>query len=1291
MKFSIPKEVLHQCRLKDAAYINRQLKTVERLPSKKKQEALWQRLVQLAETSSQKVQQLETQTLCLEYPSELPVSQKKALIAETLNQHQVIVVAGDTGSGKTTQIPKICLELGYGRRGYIGHTQPRRLAARSVAQRLADELKSPLGQDVGYQVRFSEKMTPTTRVKMMTDGLLLAQLPHDKLLLDYEVLIIDEAHERSLNIDFILGYLSQILPKRPDLKVIITSATIDVERFSKHFNQAPVIQVEGRTFPVETRYRPLWSEEAELDLAEGISQAVTELRQANSGDILIFLSGEREIREVGDYLRDQKSLKDCEVFPLYSRLAYAEQSKLFHSHAKQRLILATNVAETSLTIPNIHSVIDAGTARISRYSYRSKVQRLPIEPISQASARQRQGRCGRVAPGICIRLYAEDDFLARPEFTDPEILRTNLASVILQMHILRLGSIEDFPFVDKPDSRYIKDGFVLLEELNALEHRAKQQGQLTQLGTEMAKLPIDPRLARMVLAARQNGCLHEVMVIVCGLSIQDPRERPQQFQQASDEKHARFKNKQSDFLSFWNLWVYLQEQQKLLSNNAYRKQLKKDFLSWTKVREWQDLYQQLKQSLDDLGARLNQEPADDDSIHRALLTGLLSQIGLKDPDGHFLGARSKQFFVFPGSHLAKKPPQWLMAAQLVETSRLFARYCAQIQPEWLEPLAQHLVKKSYNEPRYSAKLRSVVVSESQALYGLPIVKNRRCQFGPIDAVEARAIFIREALVNQQWLSKEPFYVHNDALLNDIEALENKSRRRDLLVDEQALFDFYDRRLPEGIYSVALFLGWWQTKKRAQPDYLNYTHEDVMARDADHITEFDYPNFWGYERMQLPLAYQFDPHQNHDGISLTVPIAVLNRLQPEPFEWLVPGLLEEKLVAYIKGLPKAKRKRFVPAPQFAKASLEALTFAEGNLLEKFAKHLQRMTGEPVEVADFRAVVLPDHLQMNFTVVDLSDQVMASGRDLLALQHQLKTKAESALSEVCEIQLPTEQTQSVDWDFGVIESMLTEHQHGLEVQAYPTLVDCKDFVQLQLRDQQDRAMLEHRQGVKRLIWLNIPSPVQHLERHLSNKEKLALYFNPMGKMSALLQDLTEANIDLILEQAGDIRDPQAFEQVKEKARAEIYDLTVTTAKQVEQILSLNHQLQKKLKGRISLEFSLALADIKTQLQHLVFVGFVSRVGVLRLPDVLRYLKALEKRFEKLAMDVHRDRAQLLKVQAVEQAYQEKLTSYAPNECIPEALQEIRWMIEELRVSMFAQSIGTKYPVSAPRIMQALAKIR
>ncbi|QYJ87655.1 ATP-dependent RNA helicase HrpA [Shewanella mesophila] len=1279
---------LKLCYQTDASKIRRRLFRLNKQADSDKKRDELSKLEELAVAAAAKVEQRREGRPEIRYPEELPISQKRDEIARAIAGHQVVIVAGETGSGKTTQLPKICLELGLGTRGLIGHTQPRRLAARSVATRVAEELNSPLGEVVGFKVRFADAIKPSSYVKLMTDGILLAELTSDKFLDQYDTIIIDEAHERSLNIDFILGYLKNVLKKRPDLKVIITSATIDVERFSQHFNNAPVIEVSGRTYPVETRYRPLVREQDEdLDLTEGIFAAVEELMQAGPGDILIFMNGEREIRDVADQLNKQQ-YRDTEILPLYARLSYGEQSKVFKSHIGRRIVLATNVAETSLTVPGIRYVIDPGTARISRYSYRTKVQRLPIEPISQASANQRQGRCGRVAPGICIRLYDELDFNNRPEFTDPEILRTNLASVILQMLAIGLGDIEGFPFIQPPDSRYIRDGFLLLEELQSVQ-KNKGQLQLTPLGRQLAAIPVDPRLARMVIQANEYGCLHETLVITAGLSIQDPRERPMDKKQAADECHRRFNDKDSDFMAWVNLWEHIKTEQKALSASQFRKLCKQEFLAYLRVREWQDLYAQLRQAVHDLKWKLNSEPADYELLHKSLLTGLLSHIGFKDKDNEYLGARNRKFFVFPGSPLAKKGPKWIMAAEMTETSRLFARCCAKIQPEWVEPLAAHLVKRNYLEPHFEAKQGSVVALENQQLYGLTIVNRRRTQYGPINPVEAREIFIRSALADGELRTNEAFFVKNRKLLEDIEALEHKSRRRDILVDEQALVDFYEPRIPQGIYNAPKLLSWWKQQKKTNPDLLDFEREQLMKRGDEHVSALDFPDYWHQGNLKLSLSYHFEPADLDDGVSVHIPVALLNQIDNAGFDWLVPGLREEKCIALIKSLPKTLRRNFVPAPDYAKACLQAMNSTGMSLLDAMCKQLLRMSGMRISPDDFDTSQLTAHLLINFKVEDDKGRLVAQSRDLESLKGQLQGQVTQAIRNVAETGI--EQKQLTEWSFGALPKQYEKRKGNFEVKAFPALVDDKTSVSIALFDDENEAKRAHRSGLQRLLLINIPSPVKHLQNTLPNKAKLAMYFNPFGQVQILIDDILSAAVQQLLDEKGlDVRSAEQFDSAKEWVRQELNPTAAKIALQVEEILTLYQKVKKRLKGKISLDIAFAMSDIQTQLDKLVFKGFVEQCGWQRLADIVRYLKAIDNRLDKLPVDPNRDRLHLHSITNVQNLLDQQLAKVPRTSPVPEALLDARWMIEEYRVSCFAQVLGTAYPISEKRIINRINEV-
>ncbi|AZG35819.1 ATP-dependent RNA helicase HrpA [Shewanella psychromarinicola] len=1284
----LSKAYLNLCYQTDAAKIRRRLYRVNKEAESEKKSQTLAQLTEAAQQAFAKAQQRLQSRPVIDYPDELPVSQKRDDIASAIANNQVVIVAGETGSGKTTQLPKICLELGLGTRGLIGHTQPRRLAARSVANRIAEELNSPLGDVVGFKVRFADAMSDKSYIKLMTDGILLAELTSDRFLNQYDAIIIDEAHERSLNIDFILGYLKQVLKKRPDLKVIITSATIDVDRFSKHFNNAPVIEVSGRTFEVETRYRPLVRDtDVDLDVSDGIFSAVDELMAAGPGDILIFMNGEREIRDTADLLNKQQ-YRDTEVLPLYARLSYGEQSKVFKSHIGRRIVLATNVAETSLTVPGIRFVIDPGTARISRYSYRTKVQRLPIEPISQASANQRQGRCGRVGPGICIRLYDEMDFIQRPEFTDPEILRTNLASVILHMLSIGLGDIGGFPFIQPPDQKHIRDGFLLLEELQAV----KKSGDdliLTPLGKDLAKIPLDPRLARMVIEANKLGCLHEALVITTGLSIQDPRERPTDKKQAADECHRRYADKDSDFASWVKLWDHVKDQKNELSASQFRKQCRDEYLAYLRVREWQDLYTQVKQAVHELKWRINASAPSYEQLHRALLSGLLSHVGFKGENNEYLGARNRKFFVFPGSPLAKKGPKWIMAAELTETSRLFARCCAKIDPEWLESLASHLVKKQYLEPHFEAKAASVIALENQILYGLMIVNRRRVQYGPIDPIEAREIFIHSALAEGQLQTKEAFFVNNQKLLNDIEALEHKSRRRDILVDEQVLVDFYEPLIPPGIYNAPLFFAWWKTARQQTPDLLDYSQSLLMQRSADHISALDFPEIWHKGNLALTVSYHFEPASVDDGVSVHIPVALINQIDDSDFDWLVPGLREEKLIALIKSLPKNLRRNFVPAPDYARACYQAMKPFELSMLDTMCKQLLRMSGVRISADDFELTQLAEHLKINFKIEDDQGRLVAQGRDLEALKGQLQGVVAKAIRKVADKGI--EQHAITTWSFGDLPVQYQQRKGNYEVKAYPALMDNKTDVSIKLFDDEHEAKRHHRVGLRRLLLINIPSPVKHLQQALPNKAKLAMYFNPFGQVQILIEDIINAAVQQLLDQKQlDIRNEQQFEQAKDWVRQELNPTAESIALNVEQILTIYQRIKKRLKGKISLDIAFAMSDIQTQLDSLVYKGFVDDCGWQRLTDVGRYLKAIENRLEKLPVDPARDRLHMHSIAKVQQALTAQSAKVPRSQPVPEALIEARWMIEEYRVSCFAQVLGTAYPISEKRVLNYINQV-
>ncbi len=1225
------------------------------------------------------------------YPP-LPVSDKKEDIKQAIANNQVVIVAGETGSGKTTQLPKICLELGRGVDGMIAHTQPRRLAARSVATRIAEELNTPLGEKVGFKIRFSDQVSERSYVKLMTDGMLLAEMQQDRFLNLYDTIIIDEAHERSLNIDFLLGYLRQLLDKRPDLKLIITSATIDPERFSKHFHNAPIIEVSGRTYPVEIRYHAPEDNADDIDQGDAIVNAVDELLSEAPGDILVFLSGEREIRDTQDALSKQQ-YRNTEIVPLYARLSAAEQNRIFQSHNGRRIVLATNVAETSLTVPGIKYVIDPGFARISRYSARSKVQRLPIEPISQASANQRAGRCGRVSDGICIRLYSEDDYLGRPEFTDPEILRTNLASVILQMLALGLGDIAAFPFVQPPDNRNINDGFRLLEEIQAIV-KNKGKMQLTALGRQVARLPIDPRYARMVIEAERTNALNEVMVIAAGLSIQDPRERPQEKRQQADEKHREYHDKDSDFVSLFNLWTAFRAQQNALSQNQLRKWCKQQFINYLRMREWQDIVSQLKKSIAELGFGISKQEADYQSIHQAIASGLLSHMGFKDKEREYMGSRNTRFLIFPGSGLAKAQPKWVMAAELVETSKLFARMVAKVDPAWVESLAEHVVQRSYSEPHWSKKRGAVIAFEKVTLFGLPIVMKRAKVYSLIDPAICHELFIREALVEGNTKLTYSFLQENQALLEQADEFEQKTRRRDLMVDDEALVSFYAKRIPVDANNDAAFKKWF--RQHGSNEALTFTEEDVYRQQPEQSVANAFPDVWRQGNITLPLRYHFEPNAEDDGVTVVIPLPVLNQVENIGFDWLVPGLRHELIVGMIKTLPKRLRRNFVPAPNYADACLADINETDKNnrpvpIVEAVTNKLRKMTGVTIESEEWNLEQLEMHLKMHFAVVNDKGENIAKGDDLHALKQQCAGQVKQTFEKAATPEL--ERSNIAQWDFESLPETFVQKVGGFEVQAFPALVSKGDKVDIVLVEEADKAQALHKQGVNVLIKNAMPSPLNYLQSKLPNKAKLGLYFNPFGQVKALIDDCILAGIDAIVtdycsSQCTDIRNKSDFDACLDIARGNINDKVLEIAKQVEQGLTLAHQCQKLMKGNVPLTMINALSDCKAHLTSLVFPGFVSEIGEAKLNDWNRYIKGLSRRLEKLPIDPNKDRMHQITVEKSLAEWQKVCAKY-PKGKVPTALQEVRWMIEELRVSLFAQQLGTAYPISAKRISLQLSE--
>ncbi|EXU66932.1 ATP-dependent helicase [Streptomyces sp. PRh5] len=1290
-------ERLPELMLRDQQRLGRRLDGARRIRKPEARAAVLGEIAEEMTRAELRVADRRAAVPAITYPEELPVSQKKDAILEAVRDHQVVIVAGETGSGKTTQIPKICLELGRGVKGLIGHTQPRRIAARTVAERIAEEMRSPLGESVGWKVRFTDQVGKDTHVKLMTDGILLAEIQTDRELRQYDTIIIDEAHERSLNIDFLLGYLAQLLPRRPDLKVVITSATIDPERFSRHFGDAPIVEVSGRTYPVEVRYRPLLEEggeDSDRDQITAICDAVDELQAEGPGDILVFLSGEREIRDTADAL-NKKQLRSTEVLPLYARLSHAEQHRVFQRHTGRRIVLATNVAETSLTVPGIRYVIDPGTARISRYSHRTKVQRLPIEPISQASANQRKGRCGRTSDGICIRLYSEDDFATRPEFTDAEILRTNLASVILQMTAAGLGDIEKFPFIDPPDRRNIKDGVQLLEELHALDSKQKDpRKRLTEVGRKLAQLPVDPRLARMVLEADRNGCVREVMVIAAALSIQDPRERPSDKQQQADQQHARFKDESSDFLAFLNLWKYVRERQKELSSSAFRRMCRHEYLNYLRIREWQDIYSQLRTVAKTMDIHMSEQDAAPDHIHTSLLAGLLSHVGLKDTEkNEYVGARSAKFAVFPGSALFKKPPRWVMSAELVETSRLWARVNAKIEPEWIEPLAQHLVKRTYSEPHWEQKQAAVMAYERVTLYGVPIVAQRKVNYGRIDPETSRDLFIRNALVEGDWRTHHQFFHDNRKLLGEVEELEHRARRRDILVDDETLFDFYDQRIPEHVVSGAHFDSWWKHKRREEPELLNFEKSMLINERAQGVTKDAYPDSWRQGKLKFKVTYQFEPGADADGVTVHIPLQVLNQVTPDGFDWQIPGLREDLVTELIRSLPKPVRRHYVPAPNYARRFLESAVPLQEPLTAALGRELQRMVGVRIEPEDWDLAKVPDHLKITFRVVDERRRKLAEDKDLETLRQRLRPKTRAAISKAFESSkeaVGIEQRGGLTrWTVGTLPRTFETRRGGQPVKAYPALVDEGASVAVRLFDTEAEQREAMWRGTRRLILLQLPSnPAKFVQGKLSNQAKLALSSSPHGSVQALFDDCVAAAADrLIAARGGPAWDEESFGKLFDAVRSDIMDATLETVRKVQEVLAAWQSCERRLKATRSPVLLPSLTDIREQLSELITPGFVTAHGVRRLPDLMRYLVAVDRRLQQLPGNAERDRARMAKVREMRDEYAWLLEQFRPGRPVPQEALEIRWMIEELRVSYFAHALGTAYPVSDKRIVKAI----
>ncbi|MGK2936498.1 MAG: ATP-dependent RNA helicase HrpA [Solirubrobacteraceae bacterium] len=1252
-----------------------------------------QQLIDEIAAAERRVEQRRASVPAITYPEQLPVSARRDELLETIAANQVTIVAGETGSGKTTQLPKMCLELGRGVRGLIGHTQPRRLAARTVADRIADELGVPLGAGVGYAIRFQDRTREDTLVQLMTDGLLLAQIDRDPLLRRYDTIIVDEAHERSLNIDFLLGYLKRILPKRPDLKVIVTSATIDPEQFSRHFDDAPIVEVSGRTFPVEIRYRPVeldpadGEETLERDQVTAIGDAVQELvRESRDGDILVFLSGEREIRDTADALRGRFA-DTLNILPLFARLSSPEQQKVFQAHTQRRVVLATNVAETSLTVPGIRYVIDPGTARISRYSARLKVQRLPIEAISQASANQRSGRCGRTSDGIAIRLYSEEDFTERAAFTDPEILRTSLAAVILQTAAAGLGRVEDFPFMEPPDARQVRDGVLLLTELGALD----ADGQLTGLGRKIARLPVDPRMGRMVLEAGARGCGDEVIVIAAGLSIQDPRERPSDHRRAADEQHARFADERSDFLAYLNLWAYIQEQQRALSGSAFRRRCRKEYLHHLRIREWQDLVAQLRRAAKEVGVKRNQTPAEPDEIHQALLSGLLSHIGLLDVrKREYQGARNARFSIFPGSVLARKQPTWVMASELVETSHLFARTAAKIEPRWIEPLADHLVARTYEEPRWDARRAQVLATERVSLYGLPVVTGRAIAYARIDPGAARAIFLRKALVERDWETRHAFVEENDRILREIEALEDRLRRRDLLVDDDTLVAFFDARVPPDIASGRDFDRWWKTARRATPDLLTFDGPTLIRPEAAASLEAGgRPSRWRQGDLELQLTYRFAPGEADDGITVHVPLDDLARLRAGGFEWLVPAMRLELVTALLRALPKEQRRALAPIPDVAADVLARLPARGEPLRDALSRELAAVRAIRVAPATWDFAALPPHLRVTFRVEDRDGRVLDQDKDLRALRDRLTPKLREALAAVT---VNVERTGLTAWPEEDPPQSVELPGTGGAVQGHPALVDEGPTVGVRVYDTKPAQQAAHARGIRRLLTLELPSPAKHVRSTLNGPAQLTLAAAPHGSLDAVLEDATACAIDALIDHGGGPPwNRAAYEALRTHVGARLNAATAQVVTWLVAILDADREVQRMLDERPAPGLADIRQDVHRQLGALVFPGFLTVTGAGRLPDVVRYLKGATARLERLPDTAASDRDRMQAIAELEALYRDRVSLIPTGQPRPADLREARWAIEELRVAQLAPGVKTNGVASAKRVRRLLSASR
>ena len=1315
---------LDACSYKDQQWLRNQIKKLAAIKDQDQRQnkvALIQEKISIAQKSYQS--KLE-QKLTISYPEQLPVSKQADQIADAIKASQVVIVAGETGSGKTTQLPKICLQAGLGRKGLIGHTQPRRLAARTVSNRIAEEMQVELGSVVGYQVRFTEQVSDSTLVKVMTDGILLAEIKHDKYLYKYDALIIDEAHERSLNIDFLLGYLKRLLAKRPELKLIITSATIDVERFSDFFNQAPVFSVSGRSFPVDVFYRPPYEEdEYSQSLPDQIVNTINEIieeeknRRWQIGDVLIFLPGEREIRDVAKHLENQSNhqgWRDTEILPLYARLSNKDQNRVFAAHRGRRIVLSTNVAETSITVPGIRYVIDPGTVRMSRYSYRSKIQRLPVEAVSQASANQRMGRCGRVAEGICYRLYSEEDFKTRSEFTDPEILRTNLAAVILKMLDSSLGKVEEFEFIDTPDSRLWNDGYKLLQELQASD----QHNRLTPLGRQISSIPADPRLGKMLMTAVDKGCIAELLVIVSALSIQDPRERPREKQQAADQAHSQFKDVDSDFVSFVHLWHEYESQRDKLSTNQLKRYCQKNYLSFNRMREWREIHRQLYLVMKEL--KLIKENTDSshfwakgegetkslvtegsaessptfriksyDSIHQSLLSGLLGNIGVHDEKREYLGCRNRRFTLFPGSGLSKKRPKWIFSAELVETQQVYARYNAKIEPEWIESLSNHLHKKSWSEPHYQAKRAQVIAKEKVTLYGLEIISNRPVNYSQIDPVISREIFIRSGLVEGEYQGKAYPLKKNRQLITTLENIEDRTRKRDVVVDDEVVFQLYDGILPKHIVSGVSFEKWFKRLPDDEKDILCFTETDLTRQQSPDFNPGLFPDHLDNNGIRFPLSYQFKPGDKKDGVTISVPINAIKQLDLEKLEKLVPGLLRDKCTQLIKSLPRALRKHFVPVPDVVEKVLPRVESSALPLLEALSHELKRLTLVQVPIDSWNVDALEDYLKFNIQVLSETGKVIDQGRDPVSLSNKLKHLSNEAPSVTKTNQ---NDVQSKEWEFGVIQEKVLVKQAGIELFHFPALKDERQAVQKVVCTDALLALNLHRMGVARLLFFKLQTQFPLYKKQIKSYTNMALLFAPVGKAESLYDDFLMAAIANHFFASSSVPLNKAdFERCYEDSRGDFFEYVVSFSQLVESILKQYHDIMKRLKGKMNLALAMPMSDLQHQLKNLIYQGFLCATPHKRLKNFPRYLQACSIRYEKMSRDMANERRLVPLLTQWWQNYEDRLKKFEAQGIFDQNLDDFRWLLEEQRVSWYAQQLGTNETVSEKRLNKVWEDIR